>query len=126
LPLYAILTYSGEEIWSSPHPADSAMLEAFRQHQLRDKGFGPAAGPKATGFLADALKSHGYMVETAPSHWSLTGSDSGLIQTLADGIAAAVGETGLVSQANIKDWRKARVDTTHCEIGHVDLFALPI
>lgn len=56
LPLYAVLTYSGEENWSPPHPANSAMFEAFHQHQARDKGFGPAAGPKATELLAEFIK----------------------------------------------------------------------
>jgi len=73
LPLYAVLSYSGEETWSPPHGADAAMLKAFHAHQARDKGFGPAAGPRAVDCLQRALEGHGYHVATAPSPWRLGG-----------------------------------------------------
>jgi len=126
LPLYATLTYSGEEKWSPPHAADAAMLNAFRRHQMRDKGFGPAAGPHAVAILQQALEAHGYATATAASPWRLKVSDQELTQALADGSARAVEETTLVDASTIECWRQARRKTTGCVIGHVDLFAHPI
>jgi SAM-dependent methyltransferase len=51
LPLYAVLTYSGEEVWRPSHAADAEALAAFHAHQARDKGCGPSAGPRAPEFL---------------------------------------------------------------------------
>ena len=49
---YTALTYNGADGLSPPHPADAAMLAGFHAHQRRDKGFGPAAGPRATARVA--------------------------------------------------------------------------
>ncbi|HYP58724.1 MAG TPA: class I SAM-dependent methyltransferase, partial [Beijerinckia sp.] len=38
LPIYTILTYSGEAVWQPPHAIDAAILSAFHQHQGQDKG----------------------------------------------------------------------------------------
>lgn len=125
LPLYAILSYSGEERWTPPHAADARMLAAFHRHQAGDKGFGPAAGPRAAGLLAKALERRGYEVETAPSPWRLGAAEAALIAALAEGSAAAVAETGEVSAETIEDWRRARRKAAECEIGHSDMFARP-
>jgi len=123
LPLYAVLTYDGVERWSPPHPLDADMLAAFHAHQANDKGFGPAAGPRAAMILRQALELDGCVVETAPSSWRLGESDAPLIEALAEGAANAVMETGLVARPAIAQWREHR--RTACEIGHVDLFATP-
>ncbi|WP_018265758.1 hypothetical protein [Methylosinus sp. LW4] len=125
LPLYAILSYSGEERWTPPHVDDAPMLAAFHRHQARDKGFGPAAGPRAAELLAKALEALGYSVETAPSPWRLGAAEAALIAALAEGSAAAVAETGEVSAGIVEDWRHARRIAEACEIGHSDLFAQP-
>lgn len=118
------LAYAGVERWRPAHPADRAMLEAFVAHQRRDKGFGPALGPTAAEVLSRKLKDAGYEVVMAPSPWQLVGSrDRALIDALADGIAAAVGETGAVPPAAIAAWRAARREVASVEIGHIDLFA---
>ncbi|OAI30479.1 hypothetical protein A1351_08875 [Methylosinus sp. R-45379] len=123
LPLYAILSYSGEERWTPPHADDAGMLAAFHRHQARDKGFGPAAGPRAAELLARALERFGYSVETAPSPWRLGAAETALIAALAEGSAAAVAETGEVAAETIEDWRRVRRAAEGCEIGHSDLFA---
>ncbi|WP_159730698.1 SAM-dependent methyltransferase [Methylosinus sp. Ce-a6] len=125
LPLYALLSYSGEEAWAPPHAADVEMLAAFHRHQARDKGFGAAAGPRAASLLQEALERRGFAVETAPSPWRLGASQAALIEALADGSAAAVAETGEVSARTIERWRRARRAAAGCEIGHLDLFARP-
>ncbi|WP_330082977.1 SAM-dependent methyltransferase [Methylocystis iwaonis] len=123
LPLYAVLTYSGEEIWKPEHPTDAAAHAAFHAHQARDKGFGPAAGPRAAALLEEQLKSFGYRVSTAYSPWRLEDNDADLIAALADGAARAIEETGCVAAEIVEDWRRARRQAISCEIGHIDLFA---
>jgi hypothetical protein len=126
LPLYTILTYSGEEIWWPSHPADTAILAAFHRHQGSDKGFGSAAGPRGALLLQQALAARGYGVGVAPSPWRLSFEDNLLVQALADGIAGAAAETGLVPVATAENWRQARHAASACEIGHIDLFACPL
>jgi hypothetical protein len=125
LPLYAVLIYDGRESWTPPHQADAAMLEAFHRHQARDKGFGPAAGPRASATLREALERHGFQVQVGDSPWRLGAGDAELIAALSEGAAEAVAQTGLVDAAVIADWRTARRAASGCEIGHVDIFAFP-
>ncbi|MDB5651340.1 MAG: SAM-dependent methyltransferase, partial [Hyphomicrobiales bacterium] len=107
LPLYAILTYDGTEVWQPPHPADAKVLAAFHAHQEGDKGFGPAAGPFAAAHLARVLEEQGYKVETARSDWKLGPESAALIHDLVSGAADAVAETGLVPALDLKSWREA-------------------
>lgn len=122
---YTVLTYDGEETWSPPDPRDADMLVAFHAHQARDKGFGPAAGPRATALLARLFEEQGYGLASGKSPWRLTQADRPLIATLADGVAGACAETGLVDPGTIREWRAAR-EKAEVEIGHVDLFARPL
>lgn len=124
LPLYAILTYSGTEIWTPPHALDSAMLDAFHLHQMGDKGFGPAVGPEGARRLTEALEKVGYRVETGPSPWKLGRAQAALALALAEGSAAAVVETGRVPVREIGVWLDARRSGAACEIGHTDVLAV--
>lgn len=123
--VHAALTCDGRDAWTPAHPADAAVLAAFRAHQGRDKGFGPAAGPEAPAVLARALEEAGYDVTLAASPWVLDEGRRDLIAALADGTAAAAAETGRVAQEVLAAWRSARMTTGHCVIGHTDLLALP-
>lgn len=125
LPLYTVLTYDGREVWTPPHESDAAVLAAFHAHQSSDKGFGPAAGPRAADALAAALTSRGYDVQTGPSPWRLDAADQDLIEELADGSAGAAAETGLIPVSQVEDWLKARMQAQTCEVGHLDIFAKP-
>jgi len=125
LPLYAILTYDGQENWQPPHPSDAPVLAAFHAHQAQDKGFGPAAGPYAAPHLSRALEDGKYSVMTEPSPWRLGREQAQLISELAKGAADAVAETGLVSADVLASWREARLAAQACIIGHIDLFARP-
>ena len=109
------------------HPADAVMRETFNRHQQRDKGFGPAAGPAAKEALAAAFLRHGYTIRRGKSPWVLDGACSVLRQELDLGWAAAVRETGLVSDNTIDDWLSHRTASASAVtiIGHEDLLALP-
>lgn len=123
--VYVVLTYDGSGGWQPSHPADDAVKAAFDVHQRHDKGFGPAAGPKASHALATALATMGYSVRTGSSPWRLDASDADLMGELADGYAAAVRETGLVQDALIDDWLAARRSGCRWVVGHEDLLAIP-
>ncbi|MFT4096234.1 MAG: class I SAM-dependent methyltransferase [Rhodoblastus sp.] len=123
-PFYTALTYDGVETWSPPDARDADMLAAFHAHQSRDKGFGPSAGPQATGVLQRLFEARGYVTATGRSAWRLTRADATLIHALADGVAGACAETGLVSAETVAGWRAARIGAI-VEIGHLDLFARP-
>ncbi len=123
-PLYATLIYDGVEEWTPPHPSDAEIQAAFHAHQNRDKGFGPAAGPRAAGVLSALLRASKYEVSEGRSDWRLGPGDVALIRQLADGVAAACAETGRVDPAVIAGWRHERQDAS-ARIGHVDLFAAP-
>jgi hypothetical protein len=120
---YTALTYNGAQTWEPPHPADKAMLRAFLMHQKRDKGLGPAAGPDATTFLAEAFAAKGYVVETADSPWVLDQADSQVLQMLALGMLQAVQETGEVPRDVMAQW--LAFERTGATVGHTDLLAWP-
>jgi SAM-dependent methyltransferase len=105
---YTVLTYDGRDAYNPEHPFDMGMMTAFRAHQRRDKGFGPAAGPEAAATLARALRAAGFTVETGDSPWILAPADAALVEELVAGIAAAVEETGLIADKGIVDWRHYR------------------
>ncbi len=125
LPLYTVLTYDGTESWDPPHPDDAAMLAAFHAHQGTDKGFGPAAGPRATAIMAEAFAATGYEVARAESPWRLGAEFVTLSRELVTGFAGAVRETGRVAPERIDDWLAARRAGVTCLVGHEDLFAMP-
>ncbi len=120
---YAVLTYNGVQRWSPHRPADNQMTSAFHTHQMRDKGFGPAAGPVAAAHLADQFRLEGYSVIEGESPWRLERNDRMLIEELSRGHAMAVAETGSVDTKTIESWIK--VTRTGADVGHTDIFAVP-
>ncbi|HJU30319.1 MAG TPA: methyltransferase domain-containing protein, partial [Hyphomicrobiaceae bacterium] len=102
---YTVLTYDGDQRWTPEHEADAALVDAFHIHQMRDKGFGPAAGPDAPDVLSEAFSSVGYAVSEGDSAWRLDTGDAALIAELAVGFADAVEETGAVDPAVLAQWR---------------------
>ncbi len=125
LPFFTVLTYDGTDRWSPAHPQDAAMVQAFHAHQGSDKGFGKAAGPRATDVLQKALTQLGYAVTIHPTPWKLDAAQRKLMNALSDGFANAVAETGLVAKSDIEDWRRARLSAATCAVGHYDLLGLP-
>ena len=122
--LYATLTYNGVQRWNPHRPLDNQMSGAFHRHQLRDKGFGPAAGPAAAGELADQFRLSGYTIAEGESPWVLDRPDRMLTEELVRGHAMAVAETGIVDSKQIETWVK--VQRTGVVVGHTDIFAAPV
>ncbi|MGL5734623.1 MAG: class I SAM-dependent methyltransferase [Beijerinckiaceae bacterium] len=128
LPLYTALTYDGRETWMPGHKYNAKILTSFLAHQETDKGFGPAAGPRAGDVMEEAFRAAGYAVATGLSPWKLGPYDFELARQLIAGIANAAAEIGRVSRAEIEEWynfRHAQADNLIASalIGHVDIFA---
>ena len=121
--LYTVLTYDGSERWLPAHRADASILKAFHAHQKTDKGFGVAAGPEAATIMQRELIARGFQVALAPSPWQIDQTEAAFIQALATGSAAAVRETGLLSEQDVAQWLAARISAQHCAIGHWDILA---
>lgn len=126
LPLLSTLTYDGVMRFAPAHPLDAAVLAAFNRHQQTDKGFGPAAGPDAAALLAKQLAKAGYRVTEGASPWRLGPATAPLRAAFLQGVVEAVGETGLMAEAALRDWTALRqAEDTQIEVGHQDLFATP-
>lgn len=126
--IYAALNYDGTTRWDPIHPLDRQVLAAFNQDQRRDKGFGPALGPASGTTMERLFKEAGFTVRTAPSPWLLDGRDQAMTRELINGIAGAVAGSPGIEKAALNDWRRFRLDrvsTGTCEIGHLDVLALP-
>ena len=124
-PLYTVLTYDGKETWSPPNALDADVLRAFHAHQSTDKGFGAALGPRGAERLQALLQSQGFTTACAPSPWRMDHHDRTLIEQLAMGTAGAAREMGMLENSVIDQWEQTRRQASHCEIGHIDLFAYP-
>lgn len=122
--LLATLSFDGEISAQPIQPLDETVADAFRSHQTRDKGFGPAAGAASTDILKQSLERAGYNVFYGDSPWHIESSGSEFFVRTIEGIAAAVRETALVD--NIEDWHRERLSNTKMlTIGHKDIFASP-
>ncbi|MCO6416883.1 class I SAM-dependent methyltransferase [Siccirubricoccus sp. KC 17139] len=142
LPFYAALCVNGRAAFAPPHPADAAVLTAFRRDQRRDKGFGgPALGPLAPAAIAAAFAAHGFSVLRGASDWRVR--QRGPLPMAAPGMRTHAFLTELVlghAQAArrqdrrgggaIGDWTDARLNQIAMRrlglrIGHRDLLAIP-
>ena len=123
---YTVLTYDGLAEWAPAHPADAAVRNAFNAHQGTDKGFGPAAGPRATQALAEALSAQDYRVERASSPWVVSEQHAQLRRALDKGFASAAVEAGL-DAGTVDPWLTQRLSGPDrvTTVGHEDLLATP-
>lgn len=123
-----VLSYDGIAAWLPGDPLDPAMRDAFNAHQHTDKGFGPAAGPDATDAIAAAFGRHGFRIARGKSPWVLDEHYARLRDDLDAGWAAAVAETGRVTQADIDGWlarRRSVGPAAVTIVGHDDIVCLP-
>ncbi len=123
---YTVLTYDGVAEWAPPHAADAAIRDAFNAHQGTDKGFGPAAGPRATQALAEAFAVQGYRVNRASSPWIVREEHAALRRELDAGFAGAARERGLDKQLT-DAWLAHRLNGAGriTIVGHEDFLAIP-
>ncbi len=125
VPFYATLSYGGTMRWAPSDPRDAAITASFNRHQRSDKGMGPALGPEAAESAATLFEAAGFDVARAPSPWRLGPGMATLQRELIDGIAAAASEAGVAEAAAWGRRRREAADVTRCEIGHLDILAIP-
>ncbi|SHM33944.1 class I SAM-dependent methyltransferase [Roseibium suaedae] len=128
--VYAALNYDGVMRWSVAHPLDQAVRAAFNRHQQTDKGFGTALGPDAASRLAVLLEAEGYRVRLAESPWVMGPGEADLQRSFLKGFRQPLMEIGELPETGIDDWLSFRLKAVHmpesrCEVGHLDLLALP-
>lgn len=126
LPALIALTYDGRMRWDPVHSGDDLIAAAFHQDMRRDKGFGPALGPRATDFMTERLRTAGARLETRSSDWRIAPSDCAMLQEMIAGIARAALASTPADAARIDAWasaRRAQLDerALALEIGHQDM-----
>lgn len=125
------LNYNGKIQWQPEHDADSMVSALLNQHQLNDKGFGKALGPRAGHYFAQTLKKTGRQVMTGESDWLIMPESHELQLAIVDGWApAALEQDNDANRATIQQWhigRKQTIDQrqTALTVGHIDVLSLP-
>lgn len=140
VPAFFALSVDGRLQWQPADPDDAAVQALFEAHQGRDKGFGPALGPRAAGVAATVFRAHGAEVVQASSPWEIDGHSApaqALLHELVRGMAMAAAQQAGSKQAGsraaadaqrISAWRARRLalaGQTRLEVGHQDVLAWP-
>ncbi|WP_209428075.1 class I SAM-dependent methyltransferase [Pararhodobacter sp. SW119] len=125
LPFYAALSYNGRMNWEPDLPRDPSIAAAFNADQRQDKGLGPALGPAAVETASSLFEAAGYVVTVAKSPWWLDARQPKLQAQLLEGIAAAAARAGEHDASSWREDRLGLLDEGRCEIGHLDLLAVP-
>jgi SAM-dependent methyltransferase len=123
--LYAALNFNGQMAWTPALPEDMSITASFNQHQLTDKGIGPAAGPASATAALKLFRKSGFDVQSAESPWTLNDRHPALHSELLAGIARAAAEVGNASASRWLDVRRKAVRQSSIVVGHTDLLAVP-
>jgi len=128
VPVLMALSFDGRLAFEPEAAADRTVRERFLAHQRSDKGFGPALGPDAAAYLAEALAAHGCEVALAPADWRLGRADRPLLEAMLEGIVGAARE--IARDVALERWATSRrqqlaAGGLRLTVGHLDLLALP-
>lgn len=124
------LSYDGRITLTPPDADDNWIRQLVNLHQLGDKGFGPALGPRAGQRAGELFREAGYQVYTANSDWHLQPGERRLQESLLEGWVGAAMEVAPNDADRCRHWlarRLAQVSngSSRAIIGHVDVLALP-
>ena len=120
------LNYDGRIVCTPPERDDDLVRDLVNRHQVTNKGFGSALGPKA-GVRAEALlRDAGYDVCRASSDWVLGAEHTELQRELIEGWAHAAIELAPDLSPRIRSWTARRLahvfaGTSHLVVGHDDV-----
>ncbi len=128
--VHMALSYDGRIECSPADPDDGLVRTLVNEHQVTDKGFGPALGPSAASETARSLERLAYRVERHQSDWLLGPGDREMQEALVQGWASAAASIAPEHAGRIEAWatRRQRVieaGTSSLVVGHEDLLAHP-
>jgi hypothetical protein len=130
VPLLTCLNVDGRDTLMPADPADVLVRRGFRQDQGRDKGFGPALGPRLPAVLVAALSERGFTVRSAASDWRIGPAEQDMLEELVIGHGAAASRQLPRHRPAIDAWTARRINQIErarlrLRIGHRDILALP-
>jgi len=130
IPFYAALTYDGRAGCKPELETDRDIIAGFNAHQGKDKGFGPALGPKAADEAISLFERAGYQVSAAHSDWMGSSDHKGFQKMLLQGWHDAAGEILPDRESDFSKWVNERMHLIDNEkasvfVGHKDIFAVP-
>lgn len=131
LPVYIALTYDGRVELHDADPLDERIIAAVNTHQLGNKGFGPALGPRAADFAMRIFRTFGYAVVSGQSDWVAGAADGNFQVELLAGWRQAADEIGEIPRNALQDWFErrsaaAKAGKLALSVGHADFFAQPL
>jgi hypothetical protein len=124
------LSYDGRIECTPREPDDDWLRHLVNQHQLRDKGFGPALGPRAADYACSVFETLGFRSRMVTSDWIVEAAEHALQRALIDGWTEAACEVAAGEEARIHAWRARRkahlaAGISCLRIGHQDFMAWP-
>lgn len=130
VPLLSCLNVDGRDTLMPADPADRLVRRGFRQDQRRDKGFGPALGPRLPAVLVAALSARGFTLRSVASDWRIGAAEQDMLEELVLGHGAAAGRQLPRHRPEIDAWTARRINQIErsrlrLRIGHRDILALP-
>lgn len=130
LPVYIALTYDGRVTFNPADAVDVRVIAAVNAHQRRNKGFGPALGPRAAASAERIFRALGYAVVQGTSDWVPAPAEGAFQSELLAGWRQAAVETGDLPRETLEGWFARRTEAVdagrlNVSVGHVDLFAQP-
>ena len=128
-PLLFALSVDGRCLISPADRDDEGILAGFARDQQRDKGFGPALGPRAPAYMRDRLVSLGARVRLAPSDWRIDAQAPEMLEIFLDGVAEAASRDRADDAPVIAAWLARRREqiaagALSLVVGHQDLLAV--
>lgn len=129
-PMLACLSVDGRRVILPRDPFDRLVTAAFCRDQQRDKGFGPALGPRAPSRLHRLLRTSGFSVTSVISDWRIASGEPMMLQAIVSNHADVTARWYPGQRAAIAGWqdsrmRQARAGRLAFRIGHRDILALP-
>ncbi|MCS6921155.1 MAG: class I SAM-dependent methyltransferase [Elioraea sp.] len=129
-PFAAFLSVDGRDLWLPRDGDDRLIARGFARDMGRDKGFGPALGPRAPAHAVRLFAALGFRVLAAPSDWIIPRVGHAMLTAMVTGHADAAAAALPAFADRIDAWRERRLaqiarGRLALRIGHRDLLALP-
>jgi hypothetical protein len=123
------LNVDGRTTWDPVDRDDEGVHRLFRQHQRRDKGFGPALGSQAAASALQQMACAGYETLQTQTDWVIDSAQAPEMHlAMVEGMAAAALEQDPAARGAVLAWKTRRcagIGTSRLRVGHVDIVATP-